>query len=104
MDLRNRDIRLDEKSTNDIKMSLIQAGTWPTPQNVEQPYLKFRPRGICIPPSPPPPQEGLNTVPLTLQQEDCNLMLTLLLSNTLGYTEFWKQWSPGLSLGIQVCR
>ena len=53
---------------------------------------------------PPPPQEGLNTVPLTLQQEDCNLMLTLLLSNTLGYTEFWKQWSPGLSLGIQVCR
>ena len=87
MDLRNRDVRLDEKSTNDIKISLIQTGAWPTPQNVGRPYLKFR-LGICVFPTPPPlppPQEGLNTVPPTLEREDCNLMLTLLLSNTLCY-------------------
>ena len=34
MDLRNRDVRLDKKSTNGIKMSLIQTGTWPTPQKM----------------------------------------------------------------------
>ena len=79
MDLRNRDIRLDEKSTNDIKMSLIQTGTWPTPQNVEQPYLKFRPRGICLGggggggffvwPPPPPPKKRASILCHSLWRE-----------------------------------
>lgn len=43
-------------AANDKKMGQIPTGTWPTPQNAKQPFLKYR-LGIYV----PSPREGLNS-------------------------------------------
>ena len=45
----NSHISVDEMAANDKKMGQIPTGTWPTPQNAKQLYLKFRPGTYLFP-------------------------------------------------------